>query len=125
MHVQVLSAHPVDLYWRVSMFLWLISSLVFPLERDPWDHLPNNTPGKGTLVIWCSVALTVITYDLSLHHLADPNTQSPSPVYFCFKLCLGMFVLGVQGHLEPHPNGVATPYSSHPHTSCSLKAHSY
>src|SRR5882724_1221969 len=28
------ASSPADSYWRVSMFLWLPSSLVMPLERD-------------------------------------------------------------------------------------------
>ena len=34
----------------------------------------------------------VVSSELSLHHLADPTAQSPSPFYSYFKLCSEMFV---------------------------------
>src|SRR5882724_9109944 len=50
---------PADLYWREPMLLWLPLSPVMPLER--------------TLIIRCSVALT-ITYLSDIHmHNSQPN----------------------------------------------------
>jgi len=46
--------------WNAVRELYLVSwwgDLVSPLEREPQYHLPSNTPGKGILIIWCSVAL--------------------------------------------------------------------
>ena len=58
-------SHPIDIFWGVSLLLWLTFSLVLPLEREPQYCLLSNAPGKGNLIIWCSVALTGLHWSCS------------------------------------------------------------
>jgi len=57
----------------------------YALERDPQYPLPSNAPGKGTLVIWCSVASTSPS---PLTNFMDTQTQS---LWIGLQLmCIGM-----------------------------------
>src|SRR5467141_3343936 len=76
MQVQVLSAHPVDLYWRVSLLLWLPSPGISP--EIGIRVIGVVSPSHMPIVIFraCSWVHAVLSRSGSLKVLSMPASSS-------------------------------------------------